>query len=460
MIGSIKVTISPDKTKAFLSLIRPPSAPKDARNDYAELVSALASEHRLTHLDEGALARVIDDFNERGLGCTDVLIADTKQPITPGANGYLEWLVAEDPELPEDSKGRVNFYDFSALKNVGEGEYLAVLHPPKPGKAGLSVTGEVITPPAYKEVNYIAGENVEYRPDTGEFIALRSGRVELRGGTVIVSKLYEVEGDVDFSTGNLNFDGFIRVRGNVQDNFRINAIEGVQIDKVIGAATVESGGTITVMGGINCRNKGIMRCEGDLISRFLNNAEVWVKGSIKVEKEILNCKVYAGTVGSLESTVSGGEMIAIKDIEIREAGSAMGVRTVIQAGRDIFAEKQIEEQERLVQKDKELVEGLLSRVDAVESVKSKVDPEIAKAIEGMKARATMLKESVDARTAEIEAKKKATLSLDATVTIHRAVHPGVVIRIGKYEKSLNQKFEGYRRFAFDKKNFEIVMHYE
>jgi len=460
MIGTLTVRISDDKTQAYLTLARPAGAPAGARNDYAELVHELTTVHGLTNLDEDALAKVIDDFNDREMGSKDVLVADTKKPMVPGKNGYIEWLVDNDPGLPEDAKGKVDFYSYSALKNVGENDRIAVLHPPKQGTAGLSVQGQVLSAPPPKEVVYIAGENVEFRPDTGEFFALKAGRIDVRSNIIHVSRVYEVEGDVDFSVGNLKFDGFIRVRGNVQDNFHVSATEGVQIDKVVEAATIDAGGSVAVIGGINCRNKGVVRCAGDLISRFLNNAEVHVRGVLKVEKEILNCKVTAGSIESPTTMVSGGELITKGNLEVREAGSGSGVRTVLQAGRDIFSEKALDEEENRIRLDKELADGLLARVDAVEGIKGKIDKRFSDAIDALKKRATAIKSTVDARSIEVENKRKNLFDLSAQVIVHKTVQPGVVIRIGKYEKALNQQYDGFRRFTFDPKKYEIIQNFQ
>lgn len=460
MLGTLSIRISDDKTKAYLSLHRPASLPAGARNEYAELVSELSTTHGLTNLNEQALAQVIDDFNDRETGSEDVLVADTGKPLVPGTDGYIEWTVDPDPQLPEDAKGKVDFYSFSALRNVVENEKLAILHPPKEGKPGLSVQGQVLSPPPPKEVVYAAGDNVEYRPDTGEFHALKSGRIEVRGNIISVSRVYEVEGDVDFSVGNLKFDGFIRIRGNVKDNFTVSASEGVQIDKVVEAANVDAGGSVAVIGGINCRNKGLVTCAGDLVSRFLNNAEVRVKGTLKVEKEILNCRVTAGAVASPTSNVSGGEVVTKGNLEIREAGSQSGVRTVLQAGRDVFGERELDHRAGLVQAEKEIADGLLQRADAVDGVKSKIDKRFADAVEKLRARGMKLKASVEEQHADIEAKRKNLIDLTAQVIIHKTVQPGVVIRIGKYEKALNQVFEGYRRFGFDQRKYEIVQFFQ
>ncbi len=456
MIGTLRITISEDQTKAYLTLVRPPGAPADARNDFAELVAELSGNQLLTHLDEEALAQIIDDFNERQRGCDNVLIADTKQPMKPGKNGWLEWIVQQDATISEDARGKVDFWAHSTLRNVQVDELLAVLHPPVPGKPGLSVKGEPVAAPPVKEAVYVAGQNVEFRPDTGEFFAMVAGRIDLRGHVINVSRVYEVEGDVDFSVGNLDFEGFIRVTGNVQDNFRVRAKEGVQIDKVVEAANLESGGTVTVLGGVNCRNKGVVRCEGDLITRFLNNAEVYSKGDMKIEKEILNCQINAAGIVAPSALVSGGEVIASGNIEVKDAGSDMGVRTILHAGRDPYIEREVIELERLLAEDKALYTGLNQRIDAAESAGKNLEDRHRQALEGLRGRLEKLTSDSEKQEEKIEARKKDIYNLDASVVIHRKLCPGVIIRIGKYEKPINQQFDGYRRFIFDKSKFDII----
>ena len=62
----------------------------------------------------------------------------------------------------------------------------------------------------------------------------------------------EIKGDVDFSTGNIDFDGYLSIKGTVEDNFSVEASNDVNLGEYGGAADKISSheGNIYIKGGI------------------------------------------------------------------------------------------------------------------------------------------------------------------------------------------------------------------
>ncbi|MCK6439100.1 MAG: FapA family protein, partial [Planctomycetes bacterium] len=388
-----------------------------------------------------------------------VEIASTGKPMVPGKNAWLEWCIETEPQIEEDSQGRVDFYSFSALKNVNANQLIARVHPPEPGSDGLAVTGEPMPAVPVTDIAYAPGENVEYDETNHEFFSKIAGRVEVKGTVISVLRLFEVAGDVDFSVGNVQFDGLVKVRGNIKDNFNIAATDGVEVDGVIEGAHVKSNRNVVAMGGINLREKGSINCEGEIITKFLNNSTVFAKGAVKVEKEIMNCQVISGAVDAPQSQIAGGEIIAVKNIDIKEAGSQMGVRTVLHAGRNYFLEQDVKHLQEELDLSKKRVLELESSMKIAQPLMAKLSEVKRQGVTKIMDRTGQLKARVAKLEAEIEEKKKQVHSNDAAITIRAAVHPGVCIRIGRYEKTLTKQFDGYRRFEFDKNKYDIVAYF-
>ncbi len=456
----LQVEISPDQTKAFLSFI--PGSEQEGMAiplKIEEVLSFVKETHKIQNFNQELLKATIDDYNSDFEDFGKLEIASTAKPMVPGENGRIEWCIeSEDPS--EDAQGRINFYSFSTLKNVSAGQLIARLVPAKQGEVGLSVQGEELPFPAVEEVVFVAGDNVSYDEETYEFYAEQNGRVEVRGQVILISRVFEVEGDLDFSIGNVNFDGLVRVHGAVNDNFNIRATEGVQVDGIVQAATIHSGGTVVVMGGVNCRGRGRIDSAGDLLTRFLNNSTVLSQSSVKVENEIINCTVHAEEIHVPTGQVAGGELVGKKVIEVKEAGSQMGVRTVLQVGYDYLLEKEVEELGRKFDALVARVKELDQKIRAAKEVFMKVSEEKQLFIMQMEERIDSMRRQMEELQEDLELKRRQIHSTDAEIIIHQVAYPGVVIRIGRYEKSLTKEFEGYRRYRFNPHKYDIVAHFD
>ncbi|NUQ34133.1 MAG: DUF342 domain-containing protein, partial [Planctomycetaceae bacterium] len=259
-VEGLEVEISEDRTTAYISYT-PPEGGSDVGLDLNVVLADIESRFRIQGINHDLLQSLLDAYNSSGEIFEHVEIASTGKPMVPGKNAWLEWCIETEPQIEEDSQGRVDFYSFSALKNVNANQLIARVHPPEPGSDGLAVTGEPMPAVPVTDIAYAPGENVEYDETNHEFFSKIAGRVEVKGTVISVLRLFEVAGDVDFSVGNVQFDGLVKVRGNIKDNFNIAATDGVEVDGVIEGAHVKSNRNVVAMGGINLREKGSINCE-------------------------------------------------------------------------------------------------------------------------------------------------------------------------------------------------------
>src|SRR5437762_91037 len=72
-------------------------------------------------------------------------------------------------------------------------------------------------------------------------IAQHDGGVQRVGGKLTVSKLYEVDGNVDFKVGNVDFDGRVTIKGDVLPGFNVKATGDVAITGMVENASIEAG---------------------------------------------------------------------------------------------------------------------------------------------------------------------------------------------------------------------------
>lgn len=202
----------------------------------------------------------------------ELIIAQGKPP-QPGEDARVECLFPTTEqyrvEVGEDEK--VDYREMIVRASVASGDLLAVRLPPRPGQAGISVTGKAIELPEPADIELVAGQGVEVI-DGRRCIAKVEGRPHmrrLRGKVVIevIQVLYH-RGDVDLESGNLKFKGSIYISGSVTDTMEVAATQDVEIGADVTGAIVTAGGSIVVRR--NCIGSSLKAGGGESI---LHSAE-------------------------------------------------------------------------------------------------------------------------------------------------------------------------------------------
>ena len=88
---------------------------------------------------------------------------------------------------------------------------------------------------------------------------------------ISVIPVIEVNGDVDLSTGNIEFVGNVIVRGSVQTGFFVKAGGDVEITGTVSGGIVEGKDVVIRMGIIGMQN-GYVSAVQDLQAKFIQNA--------------------------------------------------------------------------------------------------------------------------------------------------------------------------------------------
>lgn len=259
-------------------------------------------------------------------------------PPRDGNDGRVEYLFTlpeKKRRVQESVDGTVDFYNLGLIENVEAGQVLARLVPPTKGVPGKSVLGKEIPARDGKPARLSGGTNTKVSEDGTELLATTAGEVRLLNGKVQVLPVHEVRGNVDFSTGNIDFNGNVVVHGNVAAGFRIQAGGSVQISGWVDAAEIVAGGDVTIRGGMQGNNKGSIRCGGTLTARFLEHAHVVAGRDVIIQEGIMFSHVDAG--GSIicvsrKGQISGGLLRAVDRVEAKILGSRLASATEVQVG--------------------------------------------------------------------------------------------------------------------------------
>jgi uncharacterized protein (DUF342 family) len=238
------------------------------------------------------------------------------------------------PKIKED--GSVDFHQMDNINHIEAGALLATLEPAEFGKPGIDVYGEKIKQ-AKVDVRILKhGRNIHLSPDGTKMFSDVSGHVSLVEDKVFVSNTYEVPADVSTSTGDIEYDGNVHVKGNVITGFKIEAKGDIIVDGVVEGATLIAGGQIVLRRGIQGMNRGVLRAEGDIVTKFIENSEVYSGGAVSTDAIMHSTVVAKGDVSATgkRGLINGGVVKSEGNISLKEAGSTMGTKTFLEIGMD------------------------------------------------------------------------------------------------------------------------------
>jgi uncharacterized protein len=306
--------------------------------DAAQLFDIVGSAGIVEGLDEELVERLAGKVLDR-----PVVIAHGKQP-QDGKDASIEYVfeALADEKARKQAEAvkqdRVDFREMGAAapSSVQPGDVLARKVPPVPAVDGFTVKGKVI--PAKKardlELKRLAGQNTEVNEDGSAIVATTGGQAGRVGDRLAVMPVHTVDGDVDYKSGNVYFEGNLQVRGGIKPGFKVTATGAVMVGGTVEGAIIEAGGDVTISGGIVGQKEGVIRAGGSVSARFVQEAEIHAGGSVTVASEIRESTVVSGakvTVGG-QGRIVGGVVRGRDEVEAKVAGSPSATPTTIQAG--------------------------------------------------------------------------------------------------------------------------------
>ena len=372
----------------------------------------------------------------------NILIAEGEEPVE-GQDGYFEYFFNINPEIKpivlED--GSVDYNTLGRMELRKEGDLLITYHPAVLGINGTNIYGQTVAPARVKEMKPYRGKGFTLSEDNRDYYASTDGRVELKDGKLFVKKLYEIEGDVDATTGDVYFNGDILIHGNVLSNVKVEAVGNLTIQGHVEIANLIAGKDIILKNGMQGAGKGKIHAKGNVSAKFLEQTQVTAYGEVHANA-IMNCEIYAGKfveIAGKRGAIIGGSTQATEYIMASVIGNRAGISTQLRVGVDenYYEElegykEQIEHlKEEMVETEKQL------KIALYQSMKNPVDYLIER-------RNYCLREKIkkESQLRENEKKKEELLdkkrrSKDAKVLVSDSAYPNIVIMINGAYTLLN-----------------------
>jgi len=327
--NNIKLEISPDFLEAYVSI----SLPKDGPwPDLDYIINYLNSHAISSTIIQEEVMRVIN----QKINFTPICVARGEKMI-PSQNGWIEYLYEKkEKEFDPEGMESIDHKNRSRIKTVSKGDRILCVHPPVTGKDGISVTGEIISAGTPVELKLPAGTNTSVDPeDSSCLIATENGAVLLiNEARIDIVPLLEINGNIDYSVGNVDFTGSLIIRGDILSGFTVKTTGSIQVFGIIEDADVYAGGDIIAVGCAGGQ-RGVIRAGGSINISYAVNSTLQAGKDIIAADYLINCTSHADgsiLVTKKKGLIAGGTTVAFSKIEANIIGNSTGLKTVLSAG--------------------------------------------------------------------------------------------------------------------------------
>lgn len=322
--------VSSDRLTAWVFAYPPVGEGEELDRDM--LSKALKEKQVEYGLDEDLLDALPDD-PERYFR---LHLAARGEAAVHGKDGRIVDLFVRSPErkLAVDEYNRVDYASISFIQNVEEGDVICRVIEPTPGEDGKTVLGQDLPARVGRAAAVPKGRNTALTDDGSALVATKTGHVEFSGRTFQVKPVMEIEGNVDYSTGHINFLGDVHVHGDVCTGFTVRAMGNITVDGVVEAASVEAGGDLVMVKGAQGDNRAVLRAGHSIYAKYLENCCIYAMEDLHADC-VINCDVYCDGLVEVRSgrgTIIGGSIRAAHEVSTEVLGARSECHTDVVLG--------------------------------------------------------------------------------------------------------------------------------
>lgn len=434
----IQIQISADKLSAFIQFNRadetftcaPEALEQFVKNNgviyglYYDVIHKIAKDPKAYYYNETLIA--------------------AGDPPKQGENGSIKLAHRLDDahQRPiETADGKVDLKEVSRINNVQRGQLIAERIAATEGKEGKGVTGIVLPGKNGKEARFKVGKNVVLNSEQTAMYAAIDGLITKTDNDKInVFPVYEVNGDVDYRTGNIDFVGTVVIRGNVLTGFRVKAAGDIRVIGGVEGAELESEGSIEITGGVMAGDKGFLKANRNIKLSFVQDGRLIAGENITVSQSIMHSHLKAGksvVCSGAKGLIVGGIVQAGERVAARTIGNTMSTATSIEVG--VLPELRTELQElrtsiRQLTDSLDKTDKALSLLDQLASAGQLSDDKLALRLK-LGATKRQTNDQIDSKRERILEIEKALEDTDfARVDVANVCYGGSKIVIGRYTR--------------------------
>lgn len=442
------VEISRDKMKATI------------RYDTREGGKLPTKEMVIAALTEAGVSYGIDDeaIDAGILKFTPFIAAQGEPPIN-GENAYIDrkFSLGVQGRPVVDEYDKVDYKDLNLFVLAKENQTLAIRIPQTKGTPGKNVLGEDVPAQNGRPVPMPEGRNTKV---VGErLIATINGQIIDKGSRISVDPKLEIKGSVGVSTGDVEFDGTVTIRGNVDQGFKVTATGDIEIKGSINGAEV-TGRNIYISGGITGADKAKVIAEKDIRTAFAENAFIEAGNDIYIADIALHSHIRAGKriiMEEKQGQIIGGYTLAGEEINVKVIGNEAFVVTRVSVGVDPNLQKEYQDLRKAYKESKRRLTHITQTLNTLSKIDiNKLPPERVEMI-------NQLTRSQFPLAGQIKRDEKRILEIESQlvnmkngrIKVSDIIYPGVRLSVSNVKKNIQSDYRRCTIFMNDSGEIEV-----
>jgi uncharacterized protein (DUF342 family) len=437
---AVLVEISEDEYQAFLTIYDA----SDLNLSTTLLNRILKMNGVIIGSDIKVLTTIVEIYNREGKLPSKVQVAKGVVPFA-GQAPVIDLKFEFSSTPTEDESGKINYREISNILNVKKDQLLAIKKKIKQAVNGITVTGKRTTFKKLHDLTLIAGENVikDEQESSIFYRAKVHGTLKYNNDTLSVFPTLEIEEDVDFNTGNIHFQGDVKIHRDVLPDFIVESAGNILIWGSAIASTIKADGDIRINAGIVGKNKGEVIAGGYISATFAENTKLIAGGDIVIKNGIIGTYVKTDrylTIETRRSRIVGCCARADKGITCFNAGSRYDSNTELITGINAQGEKDYKKIEQTYKQYIEDAKKIEIKYGASNLKQKTIPRNLMENCRNDIMNWDFLKKKIQKTHKALREAELKMYDYSATIRIRETLYPRVVLKIGKFKIKTSKEY--------------------
>ena len=228
----------------------------------------------------------------------------------------LKWGVdLKDIHKPNiDENDNANYKDLNQFIPLAKDQKIVSINKPIVKESGIDIFGNKID---FLPVNafFQVGNNITISEDKLSLIANIDGCLFIKSGVLHVDNVYQIRGDVDFHTGNIDFNGDVIIGGDVKSGFQIISKGNIYVNGTVESSDLRSNeGSVFIKNGIQGKNNcSIKAPKGSVFAGYVQNAKIECGSLFHAQNYVIDSTIKSKGIVDLsggDGIIRGSEIIS------------------------------------------------------------------------------------------------------------------------------------------------------
>ena len=396
--------------------------------------------------EAGVVYGINEDSIEVGIRSLSPFVAAEGLLPIPGENAYIDRKfdlgIQGKPII--DDYGRADYKDLNLFVLAKENQTLAIRIPQTKGTPGKNILGEPVPAQNGRPCPMPEGKNTKV---VGEhrLIATVNGQIVDKGSRISIDPKLEIKGGVGVQTGDVEFDGTIQIKGDVEQGFKVKATGDIEIKGSVNGAEV-TGRNVYISGGITGADRAKVFAEHDVRTAFAENALIEAGNDVFISDIALHSQIRAGKRLIMEDKhgqITGGHAVAGEIVNVKVIGNSSFVVTKVSVGIDPNLQKEYQDLRKAYKESKKRLTHILQTLNTLSKIDiNKLPPNRVETINA-------LTRSQFPLVGQIKRDEKRILEIESQlmnmkngkIRVSDTIYPGTRLSVNNILKSIQSEYK-------------------